>query len=258
MKSPASSQLSCSQLFCLASFPQPLIHAPGYLCPDKIAARRVGRRILFGSAAAIALLALAFVPAQITAQQGYQVSPYSASPYGYSNPYAQPSPQYGYAQPQYAQPPYQQPQYQQPQYQQPQYATQQPYAQQPYAQQPYPQEPYSGQQSEVSPYPQQQDLVQPAPAPIQALSAQDLEQLLAPLAHYPDALLAQILAATTYPAQVAIADEWLEQMRARGYGSPDQIAAGAQAHTDWDPSVKALTHTHLSPIAFNRLACASL
>ena len=30
-------------------------------------------------------------------------------------------------------------------------------------------------------------------------------------------------------------------MRAQGYGSPDQIAAGAQAQTGWDPSVKALT-----------------
>ena len=69
-----------------------------------------------------------------------------------------------------------------------------------------------------------------AAAPVQALSAQDLEQLLAPIALYPDALLAQILAASTYPAQVAVADQWLDQMRAQGYGSPDQIAAGAQAH----------------------------
>ena len=54
-------------------------------------------------------------------------------------------------------------------------------------------------------------------------------------------MLAQILAASTYPGQVAVADQWLQQMRAQGYGSPDQIAAGAQAHTDWDLSVKALT-----------------
>ena len=75
----------------------------------------------------------------------------------------------------------------------------------------------------------------------QALSAGDLEQLLAPIALYPDALLAQILAASTYPAQVAVADQWLQQMRAQGYGSPDQVAAGATAQTSWDPSVKALT-----------------
>ena len=107
----------------------------------------------------------------------------------------------------------------------------QPYAQQ---QQPYPQQPYA-----ASPY-QQQDLSQPA-APVQALSAEDLEQLLAPIALYPDTLLAQILAASTYPAQVAVADQWLVQLRAQGYGAPDQIAAGAQAQTTWDPSVKALT-----------------
>ncbi len=172
---------------------------------------------------AAVLLALALIPAQLTAQQAYPVSPYGNQ---YASPYAQPPPQYGYAQPQYAQP----------QYQQPQYAPQQPYAQQP-----YPQEPDSDQQYEASPYPQQQDLAQPAPAPVQALSAQDLEQLLAPIALYPDALLAQILAASTYPGQVAVADQWLQQMRAQGYGSPDQIAAGAQAQTGWDPSVKALT-----------------
>jgi hypothetical protein len=166
--------------------------------------------------AAAVLLPFAFASVQINAQQGYPASPYGTQ---YASPYAQPSPQYGYAQPQYTQP----------QYQQPQYAPQQPYAQQPYPDQPY----------AASPYPQQ-DLAQPA-APVQSLSAQELEQLLAPIALYPDALLAQILAASTYPAQVAVADEWLQQMRAQGYGSPDQIAAGAQAQTNWDPSVKALT-----------------
>ena len=30
-------------------------------------------------------------------------------------------------------------------------------------------------------------------------------------------------------------------MRAQGYSSPDQIAAGANAQTNWDPSIKALT-----------------
>jgi hypothetical protein len=161
---------------------------------------------------AFALLALAFAPSQLTAQQGYPASPYGNQD---ASPYAQPSPQNDYAQPQY---------------QQPQYAPQQPYAQQP----------YSDQQYAAPAYPEQQDLAQPA-APVQALSAQDLEQLLAPIALYPDALLAQILAASTYPAQVAVADQWLDQMRTQGYGSPDQIAAGAQAQTTWDPSVKALT-----------------
>src|SRR6202044_3921800 len=50
--------------------------------------------------------------------------------------------------------------------------------------------------------------------------------------------VAQILAASTYPAQVIAADNWLH---AQGYASPDQIAYGADAQANWDPSVKALT-----------------
>jgi hypothetical protein len=196
-------------------------------------------------AAAVAVLAFAFAPAHAEAQQAYPSypqaptpalpygasgNPYSGNPYSaspYAGQTAQPTPQYGNGQPQYPQPAYQQPQYQQPQY-----APQQPYAPQPDSQvQPY--------GDPTSPYPQQ-DSGQPA-APVQALSAQDLEQLLAPIALYPDSLLAQILAASTYPAQVSVADQWLQQMRAQGYSSPDQIAAGANAQTTWDPSIKALT-----------------
>ena len=203
------------------------------------------------------------------------------SPYHYAPPDVSPNappdvqapPENGYAQPQYAPPqpspqtppqtqvdqqPQYQPQYAQPQAppqnepqlqqdQQPQYAQpyapqysapQQPYAQQPqYAPQPYPdQQPYT----EQTPQYAQPDENQ-SPAPAQALSAENLEQLLAPIALYPDSLLAQVLAASTYPAQVAVADQWLQQMRAAGYTSSDQIAAGANAQTNWDPSIKALT-----------------
>jgi hypothetical protein len=72
---------------------------------------------------------------------------------------------------------------------------------------------------------------------VQPLNAGRLEQLVAPIALYPDALVAQILGASTYPAQVSDADRWRQ---AQGYASPDQIAAGADAQ-NWDPSVKALT-----------------
>jgi hypothetical protein len=115
---------------------------------------------------------------------------------------------------------------QQPQYQ-PQYAPQQPYTDQ---------APNGAQAPQYAQPDESQQAVPP-----QALSAEDLEQLLAPIALYPDALLAQILAASTYPAQVAVADQWVQQMRAAGYSSPDQIAAGASAQTNWDPSIKALT-----------------
>jgi hypothetical protein len=116
-----------------------------------------------------------------------------------------------------------------------QYAPQYPAPQQPYAQQPYADQQPNNAQRPANPQGDQ------GQSPVQSLSAQDLEQLLAPIALYPDSLLAQILAASTYPAEVAIADQWVDQMRASGYGSPDQIAAGANAQTNWDPSVKALT-----------------
>ena len=72
---------------------------------------------------------------------------------------------------------------------------------------------------------------------MQPLSAAQLEQLIAPIALYPDALVAQVLTASTYPAQVADADRWRQ---AQGYAPAEQIAAGAAAQ-NWDPSVKALT-----------------
>jgi hypothetical protein len=72
----------------------------------------------------------------------------------------------------------------------------------------------------------------------QALGAQQLEQLVAPIALYPDQLLAQMLTASTYPAQITAADQWLHQMNG---AQPEQIASAAAAQTEWDPSIKALT-----------------
>ncbi|MGA2989215.1 MAG: DUF3300 domain-containing protein [Candidatus Korobacteraceae bacterium] len=71
----------------------------------------------------------------------------------------------------------------------------------------------------------------------QPLSTEQLDQLVAPIALYPDSLLAQVLAASTYPTQVVEADRWLQ---AQGNAPADQIAAGAE-NQNWDPSVKALT-----------------
>jgi uncharacterized protein DUF3300 len=108
------------------------------------------------------------------------------------------------------------------------------YAQAGYAQ-PLQDEPQSyGQQS--YPTPGQAD-PEPGYGQGQPLTAQVLEQLVAPIALYPDTLVAQMLTASTYPAQVADADRWL---RAQGYAPPDQIVMGADAQP-WDPSVKALT-----------------
>jgi len=77
----------------------------------------------------------------------------------------------------------------------------------------------------------------PDTATRQPLAAGQLEQLVAPIALYPDALVAQVLAASTYPSQVADADRWRQ---AQGYASAEQIASGADMQS-WDPSVKALT-----------------
>lgn len=74
----------------------------------------------------------------------------------------------------------------------------------------------------------------PTLTPAQPLNASQLERLVAPIALYPDALVAQVLAASTYPNQVADADQW---RHAQGYSSPDQIAGGADVQS-WDPSVK--------------------
>lgn len=71
----------------------------------------------------------------------------------------------------------------------------------------------------------------------QPLDPGKLEQLVAPIALYPDALLAQVLAASTYPGQVQQADQWLREQE---YASAEQIAAGADVQP-WDASVKALT-----------------
>ncbi len=66
---------------------------------------------------------------------------------------------------------------------------------------------------------------------------EQLQQLVAPIALYPDSLVAQILAASTFPEQVVEAERWLQ-------AHPDlQGAALGQAvdQQPWDPSVKALT-----------------
>jgi hypothetical protein len=76
-------------------------------------------------------------------------------------------------------------------------------------------------------------------APMQpALSPDQLTQMVAPIALYPDALVAQILTASTYPAQVTAADQWRRSM---GNAPGEQVAAGADAQGSWDPSIKALT-----------------
>jgi hypothetical protein len=68
-------------------------------------------------------------------------------------------------------------------------------------------------------------------------TAAELEALVAPIALYPDALVAQILSASTFPDQVAIADNWLQTNKSLT-GTALSQAVDKQT---WDPSVKALT-----------------
>jgi hypothetical protein len=77
---------------------------------------------------------------------------------------------------------------------------------------------------------------QPAPQ-AQPLTVEQLDQLVAPIALYPDGLVAQVLAAATYPTQVVQADRWLQE---QGNAPANQIAAGANSQ-NWDSSVKSLT-----------------
>jgi hypothetical protein len=82
--------------------------------------------------------------------------------------------------------------------------------------------------------------VQPAAqTPVQAAqqTPEQLQQLVAPIALYPDSLVAQILAAATYPDQIVEADRWLQQ-------HPELKGQQLGQEVDkqpWDPSVKALT-----------------
>src|SRR5438094_749115 len=75
--------------------------------------------------------------------------------------------------------------------------------------------------------------------PVQAAqqTPAQLQQLVAPIALYPDALVAQILAAATYPDQIVEADRWLQQHTdLKGQQLGQEVDK-----QPWDPSVKALT-----------------
>jgi len=69
-----------------------------------------------------------------------------------------------------------------------------------------------------------------------AFSQQELDQMLAPIALYPDPLLSQILMAATYPSGVAEAARW---SRDRPGLSGDDAVRAAEGE-DWDASVKSL------------------
>jgi len=73
---------------------------------------------------------------------------------------------------------------------------------------------------------------QPAPE-----SAEQIQALVSPIALYPDALVAQVLSGSTFPDQIALAQNWLAQHKdLSGQKLVDEVN-----NQSWDPSVKALT-----------------
>jgi len=80
---------------------------------------------------------------------------------------------------------------------------------------------------------------QPAQAAVPAqanFSQPELEQMLAPIALYPDALLSQILMASTYPTEVVEASYWVKA----NSGIKGEAAVAAAKNQQWDISVKSL------------------
>jgi uncharacterized membrane protein YgcG len=77
----------------------------------------------------------------------------------------------------------------------------------------------------------------PASVPSKTFSQQELDQLLAPIALYPDALLAQIFMASTYPLEVVEAARWVKA----NPNVKDKVLEEAMQKQDWDPAVKSLT-----------------
>lgn len=91
-----------------------------------------------------------------------------------------------------------------------------------------------------APPPQEEAQAQPpngqAPPPYAQQTPEQLQRLVAPIALYPDSLVAQILAASTFPDEVVEADRWVQ-------AHPDlkgQALGDAVNQQPWDPSVKAL------------------
>ena len=79
------------------------------------------------------------------------------------------------------------------------------------------------------------------------IPAEQLDSLVAPIALYPDPLLAQVLAASTYPLELIQLQQWLS----RNKTLKDKALADAVSKEPWDPSVQALAAL---PDVVNRLA----
>ena len=70
------------------------------------------------------------------------------------------------------------------------------------------------------------------------LSNDQLDSLVAPIALYPDPLLAQTLVACTYPLEIVQLQQWLEQNKKL----KDKALTEAVEKQSWDPSIQAMAH----------------
>src|ERR1700750_609812 len=70
------------------------------------------------------------------------------------------------------------------------------------------------------------------------MKKEELEQLLAPIALYPDSLITQMLMASTYPLEIVQADRWV---KANKDLKGDALAKELEKQT-WDPSVRSLVN----------------
>jgi len=82
------------------------------------------------------------------------------------------------------------------------------------------------------------------------IPADQLDSLVAPIALYPDPLLAQVLAASTYPLELIQLQQWL----ARNPGVKGKALVDAVAKQQWDPSIQAMAAL---PDVVKRLATTS-
>ena len=83
----------------------------------------------------------------------------------------------------------------------------------------------------------QQPNTPPAAAPASAaLAPGALDSLVAPIALYPDPLLAQVLAASTYPLELVQLQQWLEKHK----GLNEKALADAVQKENWDPSIQSM------------------
>src|SRR5438270_10121221 len=91
-------------------------------------------------------------------------------------------------------------------------------------------------QQAKSPQPAQNPQPASAPEAQASIPAEQLDSLVAPIALYPDPLLAQVLAASTYPLELVQLQQWL----AKHKDLKDKALADAVQKEGWDPSVQAM------------------